>query len=71
MGGEIQKKVKEICKEYHNIIQIHGFYLNEESKEVSFDVVFNFDEKKSSRDYSANFSKTVRFVSSLSFFSYH
>ena len=45
MGGEIQKKVKEICKEYHNIIQIHGFYLNEESKEVSFDVVFNFDEK--------------------------
>jgi len=43
--GEIKKYIFKEIKEYENIIQIHGFYVDEELKQISFDVIFNFDEK--------------------------
>lgn len=43
--GEIKKYVFKEIKEYSNIIQIHGFYVDEELKQISFDIIFNFDEK--------------------------
>lgn len=41
---EIQKYIKEITKNYKNITQIHGFYVDEENQNISFDIIFNFDE---------------------------
>ncbi len=41
---EIKDYVYELIKEYKNIIQIHGFYVDEEYKLISFDLIFNFDE---------------------------
>ena len=35
-----------IAKEYKNIIQIHGFYVDEDINQISFDIIFNFDEKE-------------------------
>ena len=41
---EIQQYINKMAKEYKNIIQIHGFYADEEINIISFDVIFNFDE---------------------------
>lgn len=42
---KIKDEIRKIVLSYPNILQIHGFYLNEKSKEISFDVVINFQEK--------------------------
>lgn len=42
---EIKNYIREILKEYKNIIQIHGFYVDEEDNFISFDLIFNFEEK--------------------------
>ena len=42
--GEIQKYIGSLLKEYKNILQIHGFYVDEEAKNISFDLIFSFDE---------------------------
>lgn len=41
----IKKHIQKLIKEYPNIIQMHGFYVDEEKKQISFDIIFNFDEK--------------------------
>ena len=43
---EVKKYIKKILKDYENIIEMHGFYVDEEYNVVSFDVIFNFDEKE-------------------------
>lgn len=44
------KKIKDylnkIISEYENILQVHGFYVDEELKNISFDIIFNFEEEK-------------------------
>ena len=42
---QIKKDIYNLIKEYSNIIEIHGFYVDEEYKIISFDIIFNFDEK--------------------------
>ena len=42
--GEIQKYIGSILHEYKNILQIHGFYVDEDTKNISFDLIFSFDE---------------------------
>ena len=46
IGKEMYPKVVKICNEYKNIIQIHWFYVDEETNNVTFDIIFNFDEKE-------------------------
>ena len=43
---EIRKDVYELMKVYSNIKQIHGFYVDEQLKTISFDILISFDEKK-------------------------
>ena len=40
----IKKYVHKVCSKYKNIIQTHGFYVDEEVNHITFDVIFNFDE---------------------------
>ena len=42
---EIQEYLKRILEEYETILQIHGFYVDEQDKNISFDLIFSFDEK--------------------------
>lgn len=46
IGKEMYPKIVKICNGYKNIIQIHWFYVDEETNTVTFDIIFNFDEKK-------------------------
>ena len=40
---EIRKEIEEVIKKYSSILSIHGLYIDESYKIVSFDVVFNFN----------------------------
>ena len=42
----VRKSIDEILSEYKNLKEIHGFYVDEKKKTVSFDLVFKFDEKE-------------------------
>lgn len=46
-GGykEIKKEIIKLLKNYQHIIQMHGFYVDEEYKTISFDLIFDFDEE--------------------------
>lgn len=46
---EIQEYLANVTKDYKNIIQVHGFYVDEEINNISFDVIFNFDEKETQK----------------------
>ncbi|MBQ9457040.1 MAG: cation transporter [Bacilli bacterium] len=48
-SNELAVKIKEALmqevRKYPTILQIHGFYLDEAKKTVTFDIVFDFEEK--------------------------
>lgn len=39
----MRKQVMQVISEYDHILQVHGFYVDEETKRVSFDVIIDFD----------------------------
>ena len=42
---KIQKELSEIIKKYENIIQMHGFYVDNVANNISFDLIFDFKEE--------------------------
>ena len=42
---EIQKELNEIIKKYENIIQMHWFYVDDITSNISFDLIFDFKEE--------------------------
>ncbi len=46
ISKNIYSKVIELMKNYPQIIQIHGFFVDEKDGYVNFDLVFSFKEKK-------------------------
>ena len=36
--------INSIIKKYKSIIQIHGFYVDEDENDITFDLIFNFEE---------------------------
>ena len=43
--GKIQNELNQIIKAYENIIQMHGFYVDDMSNNISFDLIFDFKEE--------------------------
>ena len=44
--GDIKKYLNRTIKEYKSILQLHGFYVDEDIQLISFDLIFDFDEEK-------------------------
>ena len=42
---QIQNYLNKLIKKDKSIIQVHGFYVDEEINMISFDLIFNFDVK--------------------------
>ena len=42
-ASEIKKRVEEILREYPQVLQMHGFYIEQELQAVSFDLVLDFE----------------------------
>ena len=55
---EARKEVMKIAKSYKNVLQVHGFYLDEKEKTIRFDTVISFDEN----DRYALFNEIMRKV---------
>ena len=43
---KIKNDIANILKEYPMVLQLHGYYVNEDEKSVSFDLVIDFEEKE-------------------------
>ena len=41
---ELREYINDTIKEYDSITQIHAFYVDDQDKNVSFDLIFSFDE---------------------------
>jgi divalent metal cation (Fe/Co/Zn/Cd) transporter len=39
---EIKKELSSIVKEYKDVKQLHGFYVNEKERKIYFDLIFDF-----------------------------
>ncbi len=44
-AAAIREKIRHLVMQHDNVLQMHGFYLNEEAKVISFDVVLDYKEK--------------------------
>ena len=42
---EMREQIAALVVDHKHILQIHGFYVDEEKKKITFDVVVDFDEK--------------------------
>lgn len=51
----LRTKVAGIVMKYDHVIQLHGFYVNEEEKFMQFDLIIDFEEK----DRGALFNKAI------------
>ncbi len=43
--GKIQKELNQIIRNYENIIQMHGFYVDDSTNHISFDLIFDYKEE--------------------------
>ena len=42
---KIRKDIKEVLKEFPQVTQMHGFYVDQDNKSISFDIIISYDEK--------------------------
>ncbi len=47
----VMRRVRKIVMEHENVIQMHGFFLDEELKEMHFDIIIDFDQKNRIEEY--------------------
>ena len=47
---EMRTYITSIIKEYPLVKQLHGFYLDEGNRTVSFDLIFDFENKETDRE---------------------
>ena len=44
--SEIYNNILDITKKYEEVLQVHGFYVDEEKQLVSFDMIVDFDANR-------------------------
>ena len=48
-GMEIKAFAETLIKEYPQVLQLHGFYIDEKTKNISFDIIIDFSETEKSK----------------------
>ena len=48
---EIEKNIRNIVFSHKGILQLHGFYLEEDSNTISFDIIIDFKIKEKEETY--------------------
>ncbi|MGX8687217.1 MAG: cation diffusion facilitator family transporter [bacterium] len=46
-AAEIRREITEIVMEHEHVLQMHGFYLDQEKKSIRFDIVLDFARERS------------------------
>lgn len=52
-----KKEITKIVFSHKNILQMHGFYIDEKEKEISFDIIIDFKEKNKEEIYKQIYDK--------------
>ena len=58
-SGEIKEELGNIIKNYKEIIQMHGFYIDEDTKNIFFDLIIDF-KADSAEDIRDNITKQIK-----------
>ena len=45
IGNKTKNDILDITKKYENILEIHGLYIDEKEKHISFDLIYDYKEK--------------------------
>ena len=45
MAREVKKYIIQLIKKYPTILELHGLYIDEEYKEITFDLIYDYDEQ--------------------------
>ncbi len=45
MAKEVKKYVIQLIKKYESIMELHGLYVDEEYKEITFDLIYDYNEQ--------------------------
>ena len=48
---EVKKEISNIVFSHKEILQMHGFYVDEEEKSISFDIIIDFKTKEKEKIY--------------------
>ena len=48
---KVQKEIQDIVFSHKGILQMHGFYFDEEDKSISFDIIIDFKVKNREEVY--------------------
>lgn len=51
-SAEVRDRIRELVFAHEHVLQMHGFYLNEDKKTIRFDVIISFDAKDRKKVYS-------------------
>lgn len=51
------KEIRDIVFSHNGILQMHGFYLDEEENEISFDIIIDFKVKNKQEIYNDIYDK--------------
>ena len=50
-SAEIRREITEIVMGHEHVLQMHGFYLDQEKKQIHFDIVMDFSDERSAVYY--------------------
>ena len=48
---EIREQISNLVHSYKSVLQMHGFYLNRSEKQISFDIILDFEDKNKQSTY--------------------
>ncbi len=54
---EVKKEISNIVFSHKGVLQMHGFYLDEEEKNISFDIIIDFKVKEREELYKEIFEE--------------
>ena len=54
---EIREKISNIVHSFDTVIQMHGFYINEEEKVINFDIIIDFSDRQRDKTFKKIFRK--------------
>ena len=57
---EIREKISKIVHSYETVIQMHGFYINESDKTISFDIIIDFSDKEREKTFKNIYNKVKK-----------
>ena len=55
--SRIRQEIEQIVFSYSSILEFHGFYLDEENKTISFDIIIDYKEKYKDKIYKSIYDK--------------